>query len=124
MPVNASGSGSSPTLQGATPSLPDQSGTSGASKRSCCRSGHPQAETLRGAALSQQQEVRDGRRPRSHRRTCLQTVPSQLNGQDPIEVGPDQTGSFRFIAVEAQMDWRRDETWGHPAVEFTWEGQR
>lgn len=30
-----------------------------------------------------------------------------LVGRAYIEFGPDLTGSFRSIAVEAQMDWRK-----------------
>ena len=45
-----------------------------------------------------------------------------LVGPATIEIGRDHTGSFRFIAVEAWMDYRRLLRDGQPAVEFSWEG--
>ena len=45
-----------------------------------------------------------------------------LIGPAYIEIGPDQSGRFRFIAVEAWMDCRDVQREDHPAVEFTWEG--
>ena len=45
-----------------------------------------------------------------------------LVGPATAEFGRDQTGSFRFVAVEAWMDCRPVLRDGHPAVEFSWEG--
>ncbi|HUP68373.1 MAG TPA: hypothetical protein VM142_01025 [Acidimicrobiales bacterium] len=45
-----------------------------------------------------------------------------LGGRAFIEFGSDDTGSFRFIAVEAWMDVRHSDRDGLPHVEFTWEG--
>ena len=39
-----------------------------------------------------------------------------------IEFGQDQTGYFRFIAVQGWMDCRTGPTGRHSRVEFTWEG--
>ena len=39
-----------------------------------------------------------------------------------IEFGRDQTGRFRFIAVEGWMDCRHEQRDGRPYVEFSWEG--
>lgn len=39
-----------------------------------------------------------------------------------IEIGADGTGSFRFIAVEGDIDGRHVARDGHPAVEFSWVG--
>jgi hypothetical protein len=51
-------------------------------------------------------------------------APEDVDLVDPayIEFGVGQTGSFRFIAVEAQTDWRATQREERPAVEFTWEG--
>lgn len=45
-----------------------------------------------------------------------------LAGPAFIEFGPDNTGSFRFIAVEAWMDVRPPHRDGLRGVEFTWDG--
>ena len=45
-----------------------------------------------------------------------------LLGPASIEIGPDNEGSFRFIAVEASMDVRQSDRDGLRGVEFTWEG--
>ena len=45
-----------------------------------------------------------------------------LMGPAFIEFGQDQTGHFRFIAVEGWMDCRPGWPGEHPRVEFTWEG--
>jgi hypothetical protein len=42
-----------------------------------------------------------------------------LLGPAFIEIGADGTGSFRFIAVEGDIDGRHVERDGHPAVEFS-----
>lgn len=46
----------------------------------------------------------------------------ELAGPAIIEFGSDDTGSFRFIAIEAWMDVRHSDRSGLPGVEFTWEG--
>jgi hypothetical protein len=45
-----------------------------------------------------------------------------LLGPAFIELKADGTGSFRFIAVEGNLDYRCDESPRSPRVEFTWEG--
>lgn len=45
-----------------------------------------------------------------------------LLGPAFIEIGADGTGSFRFIAVEGDIDGRHVERDGRPAVEFSWVG--
>jgi hypothetical protein len=45
-----------------------------------------------------------------------------LMGAALIEFGQDQTGRFRFVAVEGWMDCRHEQREGHPHVEFNWEG--
>ncbi len=45
-----------------------------------------------------------------------------LLGPGFIQFGADQTGHFRFIAVEGWMDCRNGRRDGRPCVEFTWEG--
>ena len=45
-----------------------------------------------------------------------------LLGPAFIEIGADGAGSFRFIAVEGDIDGRHVERDGHPAVEFSWVG--
>ncbi len=45
-----------------------------------------------------------------------------LVGPGFIEFGKDQTGQFRFIAVEGWMDCRYGELDGRPRVDFTWDG--
>ncbi len=45
-----------------------------------------------------------------------------LLGPAFIEFGPDNTGSFRFIAVEGWMDVRPSPRDGLPGVDFTWDG--
>lgn len=39
-----------------------------------------------------------------------------------IEFEPDSTGSFGFIAVQGDIDWREACGEGRPGVEFFWEG--
>lgn len=46
----------------------------------------------------------------------------ELIGPAFIEFGKDQTGKFRFIAVEGWMDCRHGQRDGRPWVEFTWDG--
>lgn len=46
----------------------------------------------------------------------------ELMGPAFIEFGPDNTGSFRFIAVDGQMDVRPSHRDGLPGVEFSWDG--
>lgn len=46
----------------------------------------------------------------------------ELLGPAFIDIGPDDQGSFRFIAVEGWMDIRRVERDGSPAIEFSWDG--
>lgn len=45
-----------------------------------------------------------------------------LMGPARIEFGRDQSGRFRFIAVEGCMDCRHEQRVGRPYVEFSWEG--
>jgi hypothetical protein len=45
-----------------------------------------------------------------------------LLGPGYIQFGADQTGHFRFIAVEGWMDCQRGQRDGRPCVEFTWAG--
>jgi len=45
-----------------------------------------------------------------------------LLGPGYIQFSADQTGHFRFIAVEGWMDCHSDQRDGRPCVEFTWEG--
>lgn len=45
-----------------------------------------------------------------------------LVGPALIQIGDDGGGSFRFIAVEADIDGRHVERDGRPAVEFSWVG--
>jgi len=45
-----------------------------------------------------------------------------LLGPALIQIGADGDGSFRFIAVEADLDGRHVERDGNPAVEFSWFG--
>lgn len=45
-----------------------------------------------------------------------------LFGPALIQIGADGAGSFRFIAVEADIDGRQVERDGRPAVEFSWVG--
>jgi hypothetical protein len=45
-----------------------------------------------------------------------------LLGPAFIEFGPDNAGSFRFIAVEGWMDVRPSPRDGLPGVDFTWDG--
>jgi hypothetical protein len=45
-----------------------------------------------------------------------------LLGPAFIEFKPDNTGSFRFSAVQAHLDCRLIERDGFPVVEFSWEG--
>jgi hypothetical protein len=45
-----------------------------------------------------------------------------LLGPAFIELKADGTGSFRFIAVEGNLDYRYDERPRDTRVEFTWEG--
>jgi hypothetical protein len=45
-----------------------------------------------------------------------------LLGPAFIEISADGTGSFRFIAVEGDIDGRHVERDGRPAVEFSWVG--
>jgi hypothetical protein len=45
-----------------------------------------------------------------------------LMGPALIEFGRDQTGRFRFIAVEGWMDCRHEQRDGRLHVEFSWEG--
>ncbi len=45
-----------------------------------------------------------------------------LVGAAYVEFREDQTGSFRFIAVEGWLDYRPAEIDGRPGVEFTFEG--
>ena len=45
-----------------------------------------------------------------------------LLGPAFIEIGADGFGTFRFIAVEGDIDGRQVERDGHPAVEFSWVG--
>jgi PAS domain-containing protein len=45
-----------------------------------------------------------------------------LMGAALIEFGQDQTGRFRFVAVEGWMDCRHEQREGRPHVEFSWEG--
>jgi hypothetical protein len=47
----------------------------------------------------------------------------ELVGPAVIEIRPDGTGWFRFIAVEGHMDCRHVEREGRPAVEFSWDGR-
>jgi|SRR6266568_3196171 len=44
-----------------------------------------------------------------------------LMGSALIEFGQDQTGRFRFVAVEGWMDCRHEQREGRPHVEFSWE---
>jgi hypothetical protein len=45
-----------------------------------------------------------------------------LLGPAFIEIGADATGSFRFIAVEGDIDGHHIKRDGHPAIEFSWVG--
>lgn len=45
-----------------------------------------------------------------------------LMGPAVMEFGRDNTGGFRFIAVEGGMDCRHEQRDGRPHVEFSWEG--
>ena len=45
-----------------------------------------------------------------------------LMGPAFMEFEPDGTGSLRFIAVRADLDWELAQRDGRPAVEFSWEG--
>jgi hypothetical protein len=45
-----------------------------------------------------------------------------LVGPAYVEFRDDQTGSFRFIAVEGWLDYRPAQIDGRPGVEFTFEG--
>ncbi|MGO9876393.1 MAG: hypothetical protein ACLPVY_21675 [Acidimicrobiia bacterium] len=45
-----------------------------------------------------------------------------LVGPAFIEFGKDDSGCFRFIAVEGWMDCRKTTREGRPAVEFSWDG--
>jgi hypothetical protein len=45
-----------------------------------------------------------------------------LMGAAFIEFGQDQTGLFRFVAVDGWMDCRHEQREGRPHVEFSWEG--
>jgi hypothetical protein len=45
-----------------------------------------------------------------------------LMGPALMEFGRDETGLFRFIAVEGRMDCRHEQRDGRPHVEFSWEG--
>lgn len=45
-----------------------------------------------------------------------------LVGPAMIEFARDGTGCFRFIAVDASLDYRASEQDGSSRVEFTWEG--
>ena len=45
-----------------------------------------------------------------------------LMGPAFIEFGRNQSGRFRFIAVEGCMDCRHEQRDGRPHVEFSWEG--
>lgn len=45
-----------------------------------------------------------------------------LLGPAFIEIRAAGTGSFRFIAVEGDIDGRHIERDGHPAIEFSWVG--
>ncbi len=45
-----------------------------------------------------------------------------LLGPAFIHFGPDNSGSFRFIAVEGWMDVRPTAKDERPGVEFSWEG--
>lgn len=46
----------------------------------------------------------------------------ELLGPAFIKIGADGTGSFRFIAVEGDIDGHHIERDGHPAIEFSWVG--
>ena len=46
-----------------------------------------------------------------------------LMGPAFIEFQADQTGSFRFIAVEGWMDCAHGRRDGRPCVEFSWDGE-
>ena len=46
----------------------------------------------------------------------------ELMGPALIEFARDDTGRFRFIAVEGGMDCRHEQRDGRPHVEFSWEG--
>ena len=46
----------------------------------------------------------------------------ELMGPAPMEFGGDDTGQFRFIAVEGSMDCRHEQRDGSPYVGFSWEG--
>jgi hypothetical protein len=39
-----------------------------------------------------------------------------------LEFQPNGTGSFGFIAVQGDVDWREAPREGRPGVEFSWEG--
>lgn len=39
-----------------------------------------------------------------------------------VEFGPDNMGSFGFLAVEGEMDCRHVRKNNRPAIEFSWEG--
>ena len=45
-----------------------------------------------------------------------------LLGPSFLTITSDGMGSFRFIAVEGQIDCRFDERGDLPLVEFTWDG--
>jgi hypothetical protein len=45
-----------------------------------------------------------------------------LSGPAFIEFGEDGLGSFGFIAVQGQMDYRKAARDGRPGAEFSWEG--
>jgi hypothetical protein len=45
-----------------------------------------------------------------------------LLGPAVMEIGADGSGSFRFIAVEGDIDGRLLERDGRPAIEFSWAG--
>jgi hypothetical protein len=45
-----------------------------------------------------------------------------LTGPALLEFDREDTGEFRFVAVEGSMDCRHDQRDGRPHVEFSWEG--
>lgn len=46
----------------------------------------------------------------------------ELVGPGYFEFGPNNAGSFGFVAVEGWMDIRQRVREGRPGVEFSWEG--
>jgi hypothetical protein len=45
-----------------------------------------------------------------------------LLGPAFIEINADGTGTFQFIAVEGNLDYRFNEPGTDPAVDFSWDG--